>query len=81
MVVPFYYYQSVGDAYDPLVQCGYRHVPAQERTFRIKTTLDWDRIWSLKGTTTWMLDPPAVRCVLLWPRKYDATNRIDTCVK
>jgi hypothetical protein len=88
MTVHPYFFLSVGDAYDPEVQCGYRHERAQERLIGIDSTFDWSDTWSLKSQTTWQFlainpppDEPWVNAdCRLGIIHYNATGKINTLI-
>ena len=62
-----YFYLSIGDAYDPDVQCGYRHEPAQERLLQLTSQFSWASDWYVQSKTSWQflaMNPPPPDCKL-----------------
>ena len=79
-----YFYLSIGDAYDPFAQCGFRHETAQERLIGVTSTLSWSPQWAVNAATMWSFltvtptpQPPMIDCKLS-VAQYDATGKINS---
>lgn len=86
MQVHPYFFLSIGDAYDPDFQCGFRHETAQERLIGMTSRVTWHPQWALQAAaTSWTFlpvtpppQPPMLRCTLgTGPWEYDAEWMID----